>query len=149
MTAFSFRRGFTLLEMLLVVALIGLVAGMGAPLFQSFQVRNDLDIAATTAIESLRRAQALARSVDGDVPWGVRIATSTGITLFKGTSYAARDAAFDETTAISTIVSVGGVSEVVFAKVTGFPNVTGTTTLTSTTNETRNFSLNAKGTINF
>ena len=34
-----------------VVAIIAILAGISTPIYQSFQVRNDLDIAAVTALD--------------------------------------------------------------------------------------------------
>lgn len=142
------RRGFTLIEVLMAVATIGLIAGIGVPVYQSFQVRNDLDIAATSFVQSLRRAQILAGAVDGDTGWGVRIQLGS-ITLFRGASYVARDATFDEVFQAPTGIAPSGAQEIVFAKFTGLPETTGTTVLTSNTNETRTITINTKGTVSY
>lgn len=141
-------RGFTLLEVLLSIAIIGLITGIGIPVYQSFQVRNDLDIATVSIAQSLRRAETLAEAVDGDISWGIRV-QSGSITLFKGTSYAARDTNFDEVFQVPTSIAPSGVQEIVFAKFTGLPQTTGTTTLTSNTNETRTITINAKGMVSY
>ncbi len=141
-------KGFTLIEMLLSVAMIGLIAGMGAPVYQVFQNRNDLAIAATTLAESLRRAALLSRAVDGDSGWGVYVATST-VTVFKGATYATRDTSADEATITSDGIGVTGTSEYQFTKFTGLPSAVGTTTLTSLNNETRVITINAKGTVTY
>lgn len=141
-------RAFTLLEVLLSLAAIAAIAGISLPIYQSFQVRNDLDVAATTIAESCRRAAVLAEASDGDTSWGVRI-QSGGIALFKGASYAARDATFDEFFAVPTSITPSGLSEIVFAKFTGMPMTTGTTTLTSSINETRTITVNAKGMVSY
>lgn len=134
--------------MLLSIALITVIAGMSVPIYQSFQVRNDLDIAAVTTAQTLRRAEALAQAVDGDISWGVNI-QSGSVTLFKGTSYAARDTAFDEVFDVPTSITPSGLSEIVFTKFTGLPASTGTITLTSNINETRSITINAKGMVSY
>ena len=136
--------GLTLVEALLSIAAIGIIVGIAAPLYQSFQVRNDLDIATVTLAHGLRRASVLATAVDGDTSWGVQT-HSGAITLFKGVSYAARDVTFDEVFEMPASIAPSGVIEVVFAKFTGLPQTTGTMTLTSTSNETRTITINAKG----
>ncbi len=142
-------RGFTLLEMLLSVALIALIAGMGTPLYQALQVRTDLDIAAASYAHALRFAEVRARGVDGDASWGVRVATTTDIVLFQGASYAARNSTYDETYDLPVSVTVSGQDEIVFAKFTGIPGTTGTTTLTSTTGDVREIGVNAQGTVSY
>ncbi len=141
------RRGFTLIEVLLSVTIITMLAGLSLPVYETFVRRNDLDLTAQTLSSSIRRAATYARAVNGDSTWGVHFTTNSS-TLFKGASYASRDATFDETTPIPASMSLTG-GEVVFAKLTGAPNITGSVTLTSTTNDTRTISLNAKGMVNY
>lgn len=136
--------GFTLIEVLFSVAAIAIIAGISMPIYQSFQVRNDLDIATVTVAQSFRRVQVLSQAVDGDTSWGIKI-QSGSITLFKGTSYASRDTTFDEVFDVPTSITPSGISEVVFAKFTGLPQSTGIISLTSNTNETRTITINAKG----
>lgn len=142
------NAGFTLIELLLSISVIMIIASMSAPVYQSFQVRNDLDIAAVTIAQSLRRAEVLATAVDGDISWGVKI-QSGNISVFKGTSYVARDTTFDEVFDVPTSITPSGVSEIVFAKFTGLPQTTGIVTLTSNANETRTITTNAKGMVNY
>lgn len=142
------NAGFTLLEVLLSVAIIALIAGVGAPIYQSFQVRNDLDVATNTISQSLRRAQVLSQAVDGDTTWGISV-QSGAITLFQGASYASRNTNFDEVFDLPGSITTSGVSEIIYEKFTGEPQTTGTVTLTSNTNEAKNITINEKGTITY
>lgn len=142
------KNGFTLIEVILSLAAIATIAGMAVPVYQAFQVRNDLDIAAATLVQGLRRAQILSQAVDGDTSWGA-IIQSGGITIFKGSAYATRDATFDEISAVPASIIPSGVSEIVFSKFTGVPQATGVIVLTSNANETRTITINAKGTVNY
>ncbi len=142
------NAGFTLIEILLSVAAITIIAGISIPVYQSFQVRNDLDIATVEIAQSARRAQTLSQAVDGDTSWGIKI-QSGSIVVFKGVSYAARDITFDEVFDVLTSITPSGVSEIVFAKFTGLPQTTGTITFTSNANETRTITINAKGVVSY
>lgn len=143
-----FSKGFTLIEVLLVMMLIGLLAGIGIPVYHALQTRNDLDIAATAAAQNLRRAQILAQAVDGDAMWGLRLDPGS-IVVFKGSSFATRDPGYDETFTIGGTIALSGLSEVVFSKATGLPQTTGTIILTSSASETRTITINAKGAVSF
>lgn len=142
------NAGFTLIEVMLSLAAIGIIAGISVPIYQSFQVRNDLDIATIELAQGARRAQLLAQAVDGDTSWGIKI-QSGSLAIFKGTSYAARDATFDELFEVPTSLTPSGVSEIVFTKFTGLPQITGTMTLTANTNEARTITINAKGLVSY
>lgn len=142
------RQGLTLLELALSIALIGMLTAITVPLYQSFQVKNDLDLTTTHVAQTFRRAQLLSQAVDGDTTWGVTVTTDS-ITLFKGSSYAARETEYDEVIDLPTSLSASGLTEVVFSAMNGFPNATGTLTLTSTTAESRTLILNEKGTVTY
>lgn len=142
------NAGFTLMEGLLSIAVIAIIGGISIPIYQSFQVRNDLDIAIVSTVQTLRRAQVLAQAVDGDTSWGISV-LSGSIILFKGASYAARDTAFDEVFEVPASITPSGLSEIVFTKFTGLPQTTGTITLTSNANETRTITINTKGIVSY
>lgn len=140
--------GFTLPEILLSLALLSIIGGMTIPMYRTFMIRNDLDIAVVTLVQNLRRAQSLSQAGDGDMEWGVRVGVG-GILIYKGTSYILRDSSFDESTSIPTSIVPTGLIEVNFSKVLGLPSATGTFTLTSQVNELRNITINEKGMVNF
>lgn len=141
------KKGFTLLELLLSVAIISLLAGLSLPVYRTLMQKNDLDIATTTTALSLRRAQVLSQAVDGDTTWGVKTQTGS-IVIFKGTSYATRDSTFDETFDVPTSISISGTTEYVFSKLTGLPQATGTVNL-STESDARTVTMNTKGMVNY
>ncbi len=144
----SGRHGFTLLEVLLVVAIIGVVAGISIPVYQNFQVKNDLDIAANSIASSFHRARTLATSSEGDSRWGVSIQAGS-ITVFQGTSYASRNSAFDEVFSVPATITPSGLGEVVFDQLTGTALSTGTVTLTASTGRVRTVAITAKGTVSY
>lgn len=142
-------KGFTLIEALLSVTIMSILVFLSVPLYQSFQVRNDLDIAGNTVAQSWRRASILSQAMDGDTTWGVRVATSTGIVIFKGTSFAVRDNTYDEFFELQSSIIPTGLQEVVFAKFTGLPQATGTLVLTTVAGEVKNIVINSKGSVDY
>ena len=150
MKSINKKKGFTLIELLLSIALISALAYVSLPVYQSFQIKNDLNIATTTIVQSLRRAQMLSQNMEGDSSWGVSI-TSGSVTMFKGASYATRDANYDEINSMSPVITQSGLGEIVFTKLSGSPSTTGTITLNNsiTSLETRSITINSEGMVNF
>lgn len=141
-------KGFTLIEVLLSVAIIGLLTGVSLPIYASFANRNDLEVTTENIVRSLRRAQSYSRGVNYDSQWGVAIQSGT-IVVFKGATYATRDTAFDEATIIPNNVSTSGFSEVAFSKLYGAPSATANINLSTINNDTRTVTLNAEGMVNY
>lgn len=141
-------RGFSLIELLLSIAIIAILTGLSLPIYASFQNRNDLDLKTEGIASTLRRAQTYARGVKNDDQWGVRV-QSTAITLFKGSVFASRDTAYDEPVAIPTGMTVSGLTEVLFSKLSGAPNTTGTITLTTSASDSKVITINAKGMVSY
>lgn len=143
-----FNDGFTLVEVLLSIAVIAVLAGISAPVFMRLATKNDLDTAVVTLAQLWRRGQELSMANDGDILWGVKV-QSGSITLFKGTSFVARDTTYDEIFSLPSTISVSGaVAEVTFSKLTGTPSATGTISLTSF-GDTTTLSINSKGTVSY
>lgn len=144
----SAHRSFTLMEVLLVIALIGIMAGFSIPIYNAFYLRNNLETAANTIVQNLRRAQILSRAVDGDMSWGVYLENGRAV-IFKGANYALRDPSFDEISDLPRSVSLSGLVEINFSKFLGETINSGAITLTSSSHETKNISINQKGTIEY
>lgn len=142
------QDGFTLMELLLSVVIIGMIVGITAPLYNTFLGRNDLDITMQQVASALRRAQTYARGVNGDSVWSVAVQPSA-VTLFKGTTFASRDTSFDEVVPMPGTITASGLAEVQFAKLSAAPNATGAVTLTTNTGEVKTVTLNAKGMVEY
>ena len=145
---FVHSEGFTIIELLLSVAVMTILIGLSLPVYQTFVRSNDLDLNTQVVADTMRRAETNARGVNRDSVWGVYF-TSTTTTLFKGATYATRDTSFDETTTLPNSVSQTGLTEITFSKMNATPSTTGTLTLTSTTNTTKQVTINAKGMVNY
>ena len=140
--------GISMLEILLVVALIAIVAGFSVPVYQSFQVQNDLDIAATTLAQTLRRAQISSQGMRDDTQWGVYV-KSGDITLFQGASYTGRDVDYDEVYSVPTTIIPSSNWEVVFDKYTGNLAADSSLILTASNGRTKNIVINTKGMVEY
>lgn len=140
--------GFTLVEMMLCITIIGILVGLGTPIYTNFVQRNDLDIATQTLVQMFNRAETYSRAANYDSGWSVDIQSNTA-TLFKGSVFATRDTTKDETYSIPSSITVSSVADVVFAKLTGLPATTPTITLTSNTSDTRTITINVKGMVDY
>lgn len=141
-------RGFTMIEVLLSLSILAMMFVMTVPYYHTFKVRNDLDIAVATVVQDLRRAQILSQITDGDSSWGVHVQVGS-ILVYKGPSYILRNESFDENTEIPSSITVSGINNINFEKQTGMPQTIGTITFTSNSNETRNVTINQKGTVDY
>ncbi len=144
----QFLRGFTFPELLLSLSILAIIGGMTIPMYRTFMVRNELDIAVVTVAQNLRRAQALSQAGDGDTTWGLHVGVGS-ILIYKGASFISRDQNFDENTAMPTSIVPSGITDVTFSKVTGIPQVTGTFILTSQSDEIRTITINEKGMVDY
>jgi len=138
--------GFTLIEVLLVIAIV-LTVGFLSGAFPTRMIRQS---AVTDAAEELKgalyKAQVYSLSGKQNSSWGVHFSHSN-MTLFKGDSYASRDASSDENTSINENISVSGFSEAVFARPEGKPQAPISQITLSWSGETENISLNEEGII--
>ena len=130
----SLRRGFNILELVLVLGSIGIIVGIATPVIRDYQIRGDLSNVAGGAEQQLRRAQLLAQSGKDDAPWGYDATTGT---LYQGTSYATRKPAFDEVSAPPSSIVVSGLTDVSYEKITGEPSALGIMTFTALNHEQR------------
>lgn len=118
----SHRAGFTAVDVLLTLGVIAVTAGVSVPMFRSYQIRSDLDLAVVQTITGLSRAQLLSQTGQEDDMWGFRVPEGT---IFQGSSYSIRDPDFDETLVLPPNISVYGIEEVVFSRVDGIPTPVG------------------------
>lgn len=121
------NRGFTLIEVLLVIAVMGIVVGFGLSLLPGQTARGDLDVAVRMGMYELRRAHARSGAGFHDGSWGVYFSSGT-ITLYQGTTYASRNSIYDEVTTIPTQVVWSGDVDFVFDPPYGLPSSFGTST---------------------
>ncbi|UPA22618.1 prepilin-type N-terminal cleavage/methylation domain-containing protein [Candidatus Peribacteria bacterium] len=128
------RAGFTIVEMLMVIGIIGVISGVTVPLYRDYQVRNDLNVATEQVTQGLARARLLSQSAQSDAGWGFYV--PAGI-LYKGDSYATRVAGADETYPMPSTITVTGIFDISYTKVKGQPSSTGSIILTALDSEQR------------
>ncbi len=140
----SSKVGFTLIEILVAIGLIGILVFLSIPFYQSFQVESQLDSITEEIVQTLRRAQSKAMASQADSKFGVKL-TSGQYTLFKGDSYATREVVYDEDFNIPDTLSISGLTEIVFDKLKGTTLNTGNITITSVNNNSKTININEVG----
>lgn len=142
-------KGFTMLEMLLSVAIIGIIAGLSAPVFVAFSNRQDIIQAEKNIVDALRRAQQYSANERVNSQWGVRFQPGSVI-VFRGASYATRDASYDEISSMPSTVAMSYTGDIVFSQLYGIPSTTLTQVLSSQVDSTtQTVTMNAKGMVDY
>ncbi len=126
-------RGFTLIEILIVLAIVGVIAGIGVARLSAFRDRASLTDFSSNVVGLFAEARARTLSSEGDSVYGVHVEASRAA-LFKGSTFV--DGSADQITlsapvgiSISPISLSGGVSDVVFSRLTGEASAYGTFTV--------------------
>ncbi len=89
--ASALRRGFSLAETLIVIAIIGVIAVFVAPFLYSSLSGNDLAASAAGAVDALREAQSATMSGKDNARFGGHFEAGTYV-LFEGATYSASSA---------------------------------------------------------
>ncbi len=127
-----YNKGFTLIEILVSVAVIVLLGSAGLVSFNTSRNARDLTTGTQTVLSVFRLAQSKTLAGENDSTWGIRL-TSSQIELFQGNTYAGgsniKAYALPSSLQITSISLNGGGSEVVFTRVTGETTQSGTFTI--------------------
>ena len=129
------QRAVSLIEVLISITLIGVISAIAIPVYLTYQVRSDLNVATENVAQGLGRARLLSQAVRGDSAWGFYV---PGGVLYKGTDYDSRDPVYDEVYPMPfTITHSGLLYDVSFSKLEGKPSDTGEIILVAFNGEER------------
>jgi prepilin-type N-terminal cleavage/methylation domain-containing protein len=140
--------GFTLIEILLVIAIFSIVVFAGLPLIRGIVFQNDLEMASLVVVSTLRQAENSSRNGLEDSAWGVRI-NYPDLILFKGNNYSSRDTTKDLAYTLNSNLTFSGLSEIVYSKMNAIPSTTGNIVITNINNNLVTININAKGRISY
>lgn len=139
-------RGFTLIELILVVAIVSFIALLSSPFYSRFLMQNSVDNTRDQLTGSLRKAQIYSMMGKKGSSWSVNYSSNT-ITLYKGASFASRDPAFDEKFSVNPTVSITGMTDISFARITGLPAAGEATIAISSGNNNKTVTVNSQGVV--
>lgn len=141
-------KGFTIVELLLTIAMIAIITGVAIPLYSISQSKDDLETESSMVASAIRSARIFSTSGKENSEWGFHVETGKLI-IFKGASYPSRDTSFDEELQIGESIAFSGLNDIYFTKLYGIPNTTGSLVLTIPNGSTKNIEINGQGTISY
>lgn len=137
--------GFSFIELILVISLVLLLGVMSSGFAARFLTQNSVANSGDQLVNDLRAAQMNAMVGKQNSNWGVNYSANT-ITLYKGNSFATRTTAFDQTFSVNSGVTISGMSDINFTRMTGIPGSTPTITITGS-GETKTITVNSQGVV--
>jgi prepilin-type N-terminal cleavage/methylation domain-containing protein len=143
----SKKRGFSLVEIVVVLGIITLFVGISTTVYTTIKSSNNLEVGTNSIVGALRLAKRYAEQVNSDTKWGVYI-NSSQVTIFSGSSYAGRDTNKDKPLLLPSGLTTSGLDEIVFEKSSGITSTIGSITITGS-DSIKNISINEKGTITY
>lgn len=144
---FKIRNGFSLLELLIIVGALAILMILAVPSLNFFKKESALMNNAEEIISGLRVAQTKTLASTGPSQWGVyfnNVSSPHQYVLFKGSSYAGRDASFDEVYKLPAYAEFyeinlnGGGKEIVFSRISGATSQYGNVKIKLTTDASKN-----------
>jgi type II secretory pathway pseudopilin PulG len=132
----NYRAGFTYLEILLVICILGIITVISITTLVSFNTNQALDKDTQTVVTVLEEARSKTLASTDASQYGVHIG-SNDLTVFKGNTYISTDPNnrvinLNGITTISNITFSDGGSDIVFKRLTGETVQTGTITIATT-----------------
>lgn len=142
-------RGFTVLEMMLVVAMMAAIAAFTAPLLSGTMSGNEFDAAVAEARDTLEEARSASMSGRAGGIYGVHFESGLYV-LFEGEAYSPADPdnVAHELSGLVGITGIdieGGGSDIVFRSVSGSPVGTGDIEFTDAAGAKTTVSVNEAG----
>jgi Tfp pilus assembly protein FimT len=138
--------GFTLVELLLIIALILIISLTSVSFYSRFIIQSAVLDTQDQLAESLQKAQIYSMTGKQNTPWGVNYSLNA-ITLFQGSDYYTRNIAFDEKFNINSNITVSGISQIYFNRLIGTPSTTALISINGN-NISKTINVNAQGAIN-
>ena len=145
----KFNKGFTIIELLVVVALVTIIGLTSVPFLSRFFLQNAVTNTYDQLAGELRKAQTYAMEGKQNGPWGVYLNTSSNpykIILYQGTDKGHIVKTFD-TFIVNANVAITGFTDVNFAQVTGTTSAAVTITIKGN-NTIKTITVSTQGVVN-
>jgi len=119
--------GFTYIELIVVIIILGIIVAISIPSLASFYLSNNFDISSTMLLSSVRKAQQYAIDNKNDLSWGVCLTGST-LRLYGGSCLVPT---IKDDYLLPPSVTISGLSDLSFSRFRGEPNAPAIITITS------------------
>jgi prepilin-type N-terminal cleavage/methylation domain-containing protein len=132
-------KGFTIIELLIVITITLILAAASVPIYGNLQVSAQLNENSAQIIQALRTAREYSVAGFNNVQHGVFFEINPDsddrYILYQGSTYATRNSSYDRAVTLDSSLTLstsltGGANEVNFSKGLGTPIQIGTITLT-------------------
>jgi len=141
-------KGFSLLELLLVVSMIAIVAVFSVPTLTSYFTANNLDSSAVITVEALRKAHNNSRAMLNDDAWSVYLSGQAAI-VYKGNNFVSRNQTYDYQLLLDNGINYSTTYNLNFVKQTGYLSSNQTIILNAINGKTKEVSINVKGSVTY
>ncbi len=111
-------RGFTLIELLIVVSVIAIFSSISVVAYKNINERSIFNGAVNTITGAIPYAKNKALNQSLNNNWGVYLQNDS-VTIFSGDNYLSRNATYDEVFKLPNGITISGLTEIVFDKITG------------------------------
>lgn len=138
--------GFTLIELLLVVSIVLIIGTFSAVFYTRFLTQNAVANTQDQLIGQLRKAQIYSMMGKQNSAWSINYSSNT-ITLYIGTTFAGHNTAFDEKFTVNSNITVSGITNVNFARMTGLPTPTTSNISISSGTNIKTISISSQGVV--
>lgn len=143
------KSGFTLVELLVTIAIIVILSVAAMPIYTNLQVDSQLNESTSLIIQTLRTAKERSEARLNNDNHGVWFGLNS-YNLYQGGSYSIRNIDYDRVQNVDNSVRILtdiANNEVNFSKGFGLPDSTGTITLVHDTGEARYIVISSNGRI--
>ncbi len=153
--SFKQNNGFTLIEMLISVAILSIITGIGVINLTNYKNRHSFELDTKNVLEATRNAENKSILGDQGTGWGIKFTSNVDngyFEIFSGTSYATSSVVVTQYLSSASRFSnppPGFSKTIVFGQITGVPDASQMIALKTVTGSDSSItSLGARGTLN-
>jgi prepilin-type N-terminal cleavage/methylation domain-containing protein len=149
MTYAKFKKkysGFSILELLVTIALISMLFGMTVPIGIDFIAKNNITVAKETVVNTLRTAQHNSINLEQSSNWGV-YTQQNSLIMYMGDTYATRDTDFDLLNQLPSGIAITSGMDINFTQLSGDTSANSNIVVSSARAKSKTVQINTEGVV--